>query len=311
RTGGTILLAITSLSVLLVGGAAVFQLKRAELTASERDHLLHLTARTQTEMAAAQLNGAIDRAVSITRAMTRRQPASPSPGPSHFERDALRWLEAEPSLLEVATPDHPGGPVTLGRDALNNMGDARGEAPVEASRGTTEVTAPIPDSTPSPPLPAPRVKVLEKRLTSTGSPPERRPTLELRALVSPADDAAPDGSPWSIQLRVDLSVALRALTRGPGHRFGHLAVLTSDGAFAWGPTQRYDDGGGGWVEISDATIAEACERWRTNGAAPDRFTPFHHDGHTFAVGGRTLRGFTPDPATICIVLPRRDFTQFF
>ena len=139
---------------------------------------------------------------------------------------------------------------------------------------------------------------------------ERRPILSVRALVA-STAAAPPIEPWSLHLQFDLSPTLRALTRGPGHRFGHLALLTAEEDFAWGPTQRYNDGGSGWVELSDAKILAACEAWRSNGAAPDRFTPFHHGAHVFAVRGRTIKAFSPTPATICIVLPREGYSGLF
>ena len=301
RTGGKITLAATFLAVALVGGAALFQLKAADLAASERDHLLHLIARTQTEMATSQLNDASARASTIARALLKASSDKElGASPQALGRAVKYWMGATPSLLEVSAHEHPAGPLRWERDAL--------DTPVQTSPQVQVQDTSAPPL--RPPLEAPRVTITEKRLTTLADGSERRPLLEVRALVEPNSTTTPAES-WLLHLQIDLSPALRALTRGPGHRFGHLALLTAEEDFAWGPTQRYDDGGSGWVELSDADLIEACRAWKSKGAAADRFTPFHRGGHVFAVQGRTLNTFLPDPATICIVLPRSDYTGLF
>lgn len=306
RTGGKLLVAVTSLAAALLGGAALVQRKTADITASERDHLLHLIARTQTEMAVSQLNDASSHATRLTHALIeatdRRTPASSAEA---LERSARRWLRADPSLREVALIGHP-----TGDRRWNRSEGSRGSPTLPpAARGGLKDAGEgalsfVPTTLPS----APQVTVEERGLHTFVDGSERKPMLQIRARVQPAD---PSAAPWFITTQLDLSPALRSLTRGPGHRFGHLALVTAGEEIAWGPTQRYDDGGSGWVELDDAHIVEACRAWRDAGAAPDRFTPFHHNSHVFAVRGRTLHTFDPSPTTVCIVLPRRGYSGLF
>jgi hypothetical protein len=296
RTGGKILVTVISLAAALLGGAALVQRKTADITASERDHLLHLIARTQTEMAVSQLNDASSHATRLTRALVEAtDPRAPASSVEALERAARRWMRADPSLREVALDGHPAGDVRWDRSEGSRgsptIPPTEGEGPTRAGEGAR-----------------PGVTVEERRLHTVVDGSERTPMLHLRGRVQPADPAA---APWFITVQVDLSSALRALARGPGHRFGHLALLTAEEEITWGPTQRYEDGGSGWVELEDAHIVEACRAWRAAGAAPDRFTPFHHDSHVFAVRGRTLDTFDPSPTTVCIVLPRRGYSGLF
>lgn len=291
-------------ALIAAGGLGVTALlKRADVAASERDRLIHAQIRQVSETTALTLRQMDQGGRALMVALLRRVAELPD------TQDESRVH----GTLHTLVRDHP---------EVRELRARRGDERWVVRRG-----APPPPGTPPPELAAdagrapprpwiPTRAVIPSMSLRRGDADTSRETDggvgPLEALVEGRlRPGTPGGVSWALELILDATPPLSPLTRAPGYRLGHLAIVGDDGAILWGPTQRYDDQGSGWLELDDAAVQAGCAAWIRQGSPADRLIPYERDGHIFAVGGRTPTAFedTAGAVRVCVLMPRKDFAH--